>query len=70
MSTGFKPDNILDYTKPAEIERFVETNLRPIAGSEKLACVSEVDGIIALIKEVFPLPVAQLVKVLIVPCPS
>ncbi|KAJ6669764.1 hypothetical protein lerEdw1_000313 [Lerista edwardsae] len=62
MSTGFKPENILDYRTPVEIEKFVETKLRPISGSAKLACVSEVEGVIALIKEVFPLPISYIIK--------
>ncbi|XP_066468650.1 2'-5'-oligoadenylate synthase 1-like [Tiliqua scincoides] len=62
MSTGFKPENILDYKTPVEIERFVETKLRPISGPARLACVSEVEGIIALIKEVFPLPITHIIK--------
>ncbi|XP_038257201.2 2'-5'-oligoadenylate synthase 1A-like [Dermochelys coriacea] len=61
MATGFSP-NILDYKNPTELKRFVEEKLRPIPGPASIACATEIEAIINLIKECFPLPVAQLIK--------
>ncbi|XP_061492756.1 uncharacterized protein LOC133389165 [Rhineura floridana] len=62
LSTGFKPENILEYKTPMEIQKFVEANLRPMSGTVRLACASEVEGMIALVKEVFPLPITCVTK--------
>lgn len=65
MATNFKPESFLEYTTPMEINTFVKKNLRPILGPVKLACTSEVEGIITFIKEIFPLPITSIIKVFI-----
>lgn len=65
MATKFKPESFLEYTTPKEINAFVEEKLRPILGPLRLACTSEVEGIIAFIKEIFPLPITSIIKVFI-----
>ncbi|XP_050801836.1 2'-5'-oligoadenylate synthase 1A-like isoform X1 [Gopherus flavomarginatus] len=62
MATGFSPDNILDYKNPTELKTFVEEKLRPIPGPASIACATEIEAIINLIKECFPLPIARLIK--------
>ncbi|XP_039196341.1 2'-5'-oligoadenylate synthase 1A-like isoform X3 [Crotalus tigris] len=62
MATKFKPESFLEYTTPMEINAFVEEKLRPILGPVRLACTSEVEGIIAFIKEIFPLPITSVIK--------
>ncbi|KAF7250493.1 2'-5'-oligoadenylate synthase 1 [Varanus komodoensis] len=62
MSIGFKPENFLEYKTAMEITKFVEAKLRPISGLVRIACASEVEGIIAFIKEQFPLPVTYVTK--------
>ncbi|XP_053156365.1 2'-5'-oligoadenylate synthase 1-like isoform X2 [Hemicordylus capensis] len=62
MSTGFKPENVLEYRTPIELERFLEAKLRPISGPTRLACASEIDRMIALIKDSFPLSIAFVIK--------
>nr|XP_014432653.2 2'-5'-oligoadenylate synthase 3-like isoform X2 [Pelodiscus sinensis] len=62
MATGFSSDNIVDYKNPTELERFIEEKLRPIPGPASIACATEIEAIINLIKECFPLPVARLIK--------
>ncbi|XP_025023612.1 2'-5'-oligoadenylate synthase 1A-like [Python bivittatus] len=62
MATKFKPDSFLEYTTPLEIKIFVEEKLRPILGAVRLACASDVEGIIAFIKEMFPLPITDVIK--------
>ncbi|XP_077203794.1 2'-5'-oligoadenylate synthase 1-like isoform X2 [Paroedura picta] len=61
MSMAFKPESILAYKTPLEVEKFLEAKLRPNSVLRR-ACASEVEGMIALIKEVFPLPVAHVSK--------
>uniref|UniRef100_K7G2Z1 2'-5'-oligoadenylate synthetase 1 domain-containing protein n=1 Tax=Pelodiscus sinensis TaxID=13735 RepID=K7G2Z1_PELSI len=53
---------IVDYKNPTELERFIEEKLRPIPGPASIACATEIEAIINLIKECFPLPVARLIK--------
>ncbi|XP_019339381.1 2'-5'-oligoadenylate synthase 1A isoform X1 [Alligator mississippiensis] len=62
MSTGFSPGNILEYRTPQELQAFVQEKLRPISGPVSLACAVEIEAIISVIKEYFPLPVARLIK--------
>lgn len=66
MSIGFKPENILGYKTSAELEKHLEVTLRPTPGLIRITCASEVDALIALIKDMFPLPVAYVVKVLVI----
>lgn len=62
MSMGFKPESVLDCKTPLEVEKFLEAKLQPIS-ILRIACTSEVEGIIALIEKVFPLPIAHISKV-------
>nr|XP_016846435.1 PREDICTED: uncharacterized protein LOC107982366 [Anolis carolinensis] len=62
MSIGFKPESILEYKTPMEINNFMEANLRPTQGPVRLGCASEVEGIIGSIKEEFPLPITCIIK--------
>ncbi|XP_070592436.1 2'-5'-oligoadenylate synthase 1A-like [Erythrolamprus reginae] len=62
MATNFKPESFLEYTTPKEINKFVKEKLRPLLGPVRLACASEVEGIITFIKENFPLPITSIIK--------
>ncbi|KAH0628104.1 hypothetical protein JD844_008828 [Phrynosoma platyrhinos] len=50
------------YKTPTGVKYFMEAELQPIRGPARLACASEVEGMIASIKEVFPLPITYITK--------
>ncbi|XP_069076771.1 2'-5'-oligoadenylate synthase 1-like [Pleurodeles waltl] len=62
MSTGYPSDSILYYKSPKQLKEFIETSLLPVPEALRPACESELEAVICVIRECFPLPVTRLTK--------
>ena len=64
MSTGFSPHNMLECKGSQELQRFADKKIHPASGSQRAACVAEIDAFLQLIQGCFPVPISRVIQVI------
>lgn len=62
MSTGFSPHNMLECKGSQELQRFADKKIHPASGSQRAACVAEIDAFLQLIQGCFPVPISRVIQ--------